>query len=148
MNSRFFHTKASNRIRKNSLTSLQNATGVNLDGEVLDNHIVYYFQTLLSTNLVKGRMDFLMNMKPRITETVSADISRNFTEDEISQALKQMHLTKAFGPDRMPYLFFSCYWHIIGSFTFKSLLTALNSGQISSALTHTFITLIFKKKQP
>lgn len=66
MNSRFFHSRASNRRCKNSLNSLQNAAGVSLDGEALDNYIINYFQTLFSTNPIKGKMDFLMNMEPQI----------------------------------------------------------------------------------
>lgn len=91
---------------KNRLTSLQNTTGVSLEGQPLDNHIVDYFQTLFSTNTDKGNMVFLLNMEPRINETMDVDLFRDFTKDEICRALKQMHPTKAPDLDGMPPIFF------------------------------------------
>lgn len=93
-------------------------------------------------------MDFLLNMEPRIIETMSADFSKDFMEDEISRALKQMHPTKAPDPNGMPPPFFQCHCHIIGPSTSKALLSTLNLSQIPNVLNHTFITLIPKKKQP
>lgn len=59
-----------------------------------------------------------------------------------------MHPTKAPGPDSMPPLFFQHHWHIVNPSTTKAILLALNLGQISPTLNHTYITLISKKNQP
>lgn len=121
MNSRFFHVKASNQRRKNHLTSLQNAVGVRLDGDSLDNHIVGYFQTFSMANADKGPMESLLNMEPRINETMSTKLSRDFTEEEVTKAFKQVHPTKASNPNGMPPLFVQCHWHIIGPSMTKTL---------------------------
>lgn len=44
------------------LTILHNATGLSLEGDLLDNHIVGYFQTLFTTNTDKGPHDSSLNM--------------------------------------------------------------------------------------
>lgn len=102
MNSSFLHVKASNCRCKNCLTSLQDVIGVSLEGDSLDNHIVNYFQTLFTAIFVKGPMKALLNMEPRINETMSIDLFKVFIEEEVSKALKQMHPTKALNPNRMP----------------------------------------------
>lgn len=106
MNSKFFHIEASNYRHKNRIASLQNAMGLRLKGDLLDTYIVDYFQTLFSTNTDKGRMDFLSKIDSRVNETMKADLSLDFTEDELLFTLKQIHLTKAPGLDGMPPLFF------------------------------------------
>lgn len=146
MNSRFFHVKALNHRHKNRLTSLKNAMGLNLDGDLLDNHIVDNFQNLFSSNTEPGWMDFLSRIESRVDETVSANISHDFTNSEIFSALKQMYPTKALGLDGMPPLFFQNHWHIIGPSITKSLLLALNLGHFPNDLNCTFITVILKKK--
>lgn len=72
-------------------------------------------------NANKGPMESLLNMEPRINETISTELSRDFTEVEVTKGLKQMHPTKAPNPDGMPPLFFQCHWHIIGPSTTKAL---------------------------
>lgn len=93
-------------------------------------------------------MESLLNMEPRIHETMSVDLARGFTNDEVVKTLRQVHHSKALGPDAMTCLFFQHHWHIIGLYITKDILLDLNSGQIPLALNHTFITLIIKKIQP
>lgn len=104
MNSRFFHTKASNHRKKNWLVALQNDAGEWVEGYLLDAHIVDYFQAIFQANNEKGPKDFLLKMGPRIIETMSRDLSRDFTKDELKVAPKKMHPTKASELDGMtPY---------------------------------------------
>lgn len=102
--------------------------GTTLEGDLLDNHIVSYFQTLFMANIDKVPLDSILNMFPRIDVTMSSELSQDFTENEILRALKQRHPTKALGPDGMPPLFFQHHWHIMGPSITKALLLALNSG--------------------
>lgn len=41
-NSKFFHVKASNKRRKNRLTSLVDEEGVRVENEKLDDHVSYF----------------------------------------------------------------------------------------------------------
>lgn len=55
----------------------------------------------------KDKVNFLLDMELRITETMTADLSKDLTEDEISIALKhKMHPTKAPGLDGTPSFFY------------------------------------------
>lgn len=101
-NSRFFHVKTSQCKRKNCLTILQNAVGIKLEGDLLDKHIVDYFQTLFTANPTKGLMDPLLDMDPRIDDTMSSDLTCDFIDEEVVKTLKQMHPSKAPSPDGMP----------------------------------------------
>lgn len=148
MNSTIFHVKASNRRHKNRLSSLHNVVGVTLEGDILDNHIVGYFQTLFTANTDKHRLDSILNMKPCIDVSSSNDLYRDCTIDELTCALMQMHPTKALGLDGIPLLFFQCHWYTVGPSITRALLDALNSNQTPMELNHTYITLILKKAQP
>lgn len=109
---------------------LKNNQGEWQEDSQLDNHIVDYFQTMFIANPEKGFIDFLQAMVRQVTESMYANLSQEFMVEEINVALKQMHLTKALGPDGMPPLFFQRHWHIVGSTIMEALLNALNLGQI------------------
>lgn len=54
-------------------------------------------------------VDFLDLLRGRVIDPMNAELSKDFTKDEIYQALKQMHPTKALNPDGMPPHFFQKY---------------------------------------
>ena len=55
---------------------------------------------------------------------------------------------KALGPDGMPPLFYQHYWELVGKDITNSVLSFLNSATLPKHLSHTFITLIPKVKNP
>lgn len=91
-------------------------------------------------------MEFLKPLKGRVTEKIRIDLSKEFTVEEITKALKQIHLNKAPDPDGMSTLFFQKYWGIVGDIVLAGLLQVLNSGHLPKNLNHTHISLIPKKK--
>lgn len=66
MNSRFFHVKASDHRQKNRLNSHYNARGTIREGDLLNNHIVGYFQNLFNANTDKDSLDSILNLEPHI----------------------------------------------------------------------------------
>ena len=50
-----------------------------------------------------------------------------FTREEVVTALKQMHPTKAPGPDGMSVIFFQKYWDVVGNDITCMVLNVLNS---------------------
>lgn len=54
----------------------------------------------------KGSMEFLESLWNRVIKDMRGDLNKDYTTKEVTVALKQMHLSKAFGPDGMPLLFY------------------------------------------
>lgn len=79
---------------------------------------------------------------------MKADFLKEYTADEVTQALKQIHPMKVPSPDGMAIVFFQKYWSIIGEVVTATTLKALNTGVFPSSLNHTFISMIPKKKPP
>ncbi|XP_042983363.1 uncharacterized protein LOC122312776 [Carya illinoinensis] len=123
-NSRYFHSKASTRRRKNSIMQLQDEFGIWQKGEQMDVLITEYFQTLFTAADRVDMEDVLSGVEARVTAEMNVELLKPYVAEEVEVALKQMHPSKAPGPD------------------------ALNSGMFPSGLNHTFITLIPKKASP
>lgn len=105
----YFHSKASSRRekkKKRKIDEIKNEEGEGLSGTRLDNHIVNYFKSLFSASTDKGPMEFLSNLKNRVSEQIFGELSQEYTANEVKLMLKQMHPSKTPGPDRMPPLFY------------------------------------------
>ena len=59
-------------------------------------------------------------------DDMNADLTKAFTRDEVINALKQLHPTKAPGPDGMSAIFFHKYWDIVGLNIINMVLNVLN----------------------
>ena len=66
----------------------------------------------------------------------------------MEDAFKQMHLTKASGPDGMFTIFFQKYWNIVGNDVICMVLNVLNFNILVAEINKTNITLVPKKKNP
>ena len=66
----------------------------------------------------------------------------------MEDAFKQMHLTKASGPDGMFTIFFQKYWNIVGNDVICMVLNVLNFNISVATINKTNITLVPKKKNP
>ncbi|XP_058783087.1 uncharacterized protein LOC131657739 [Vicia villosa] len=74
--------------------------------------------------------------------------SAPFVENEVKEAIFQMHPTKAPGPDGLPALFYQKYWNIVGQDIVFVALDVLNNQRDPADLNSTFIALIPKIKNP
>ena len=79
---------------------------------------------------------------------MNKELLAEFKAAEVWKALKQMHPTKAPGPDGMSPLFFHQYWDVIGSDVISCVLKVLNSGVLPCELNETYICLIPKVASP
>ncbi|XP_042974784.1 uncharacterized protein LOC122306423 [Carya illinoinensis] len=147
-NSRYFHSKASTRRRKNSIMQLQDESGCWQKGDQMDALITEYFQNLFTAADWVDMGDILSGVEARVTAEMNEDLLKPYVAEEVELALKQMHPSKAPGPNGMSPLFFQKYWGVIGNSITTALLSALNSGMFPKGLNHTFITLIPKKVSP
>ena len=79
---------------------------------------------------------------------MNAELTKTFTRDEVIIALKQLHPTKAPGPDGMSAIFFHKYWDIVSSNITNMVLNVLNSNMPIAEINKTNIVLIPKSNQP
>ena len=148
-NTRFFHSKASQRRRRNYITQLYDATGrwCTRQGQVNDTIVDFYQNLFTSAN--PSNFEEVVDLIPQVvTNKMNEKLVADFTIEEVEVALKQMAHLKAPGPDGMPLLFYQCYWSLLGSDVSHSILHYLNSGDLPPELCHSFITLIPKVKEP
>ncbi len=107
-----------------------------------------YYESIFQTSLpyqIDNAVRYVPNV---ITQSMNANLDREFSASEVDQALKQMAPLTAPGPDGLPPLFYQKYWHVVGPDVTKGVLSYLNSGQVLSSINHTYITLIPKVKNP
>lgn len=90
----------------------------------------------------------LKEMPQRVTKDINEQLNQTFTEEEIVIDLKQMHPTKAPGPDGLPALFFHKHWKVVSEGVISTCMHILNSGGNIAPLNHTYIALIPKIMKP
>lgn len=122
-NTSFFHRKASNRRRKNTIHGLfDNQCQWFEDDDGLEHVVTSYFTDMFSANDVDTNALYkvLHAIQPCVTEDMNLMLHAPYSEEEVKTALFQMYPTKSPGPDGMPPLFF----HTIGM-----LLEVMSQGQ-------------------
>ena len=143
-NSRYFHTRATQRHWKNKILGVKDSSGawINQPEGIVEAFITFYQQLFESSNPNLG----LNSMVKVVTDDMNAQLSQEFMEWEVEVALKRMALLKASGLDGMTPIFYQNYWSLVGNDVTKTILSYLNSTTIPHPLNHTFITLIPKIK--
>ncbi|KAL0457839.1 UNVERIFIED_CONTAM: putative mitochondrial protein [Sesamum latifolium] len=150
-NSRFFHAKANRRFQVNSIRKLQREDGswaVTMDE--VQQCIVGYFETVfrssrpLSDDILHGTEHIPIVVDPSMTE----DLQRPFTEDEVTRALFHMSPLKSPGSDGLAPLFFQRFWHVVKIDVIACVLNFLNNRIMHVGFNDTNIVLIPKCKQP
>uniref|UniRef100_A0A803QQJ5 Reverse transcriptase n=1 Tax=Cannabis sativa TaxID=3483 RepID=A0A803QQJ5_CANSA len=111
--SRYFHAAATTRRRNNSITKLQNATGVWCDWDIgLSEVIKEYFDELYCASPVNFAT-VIDNIGPSVSIQQNIDLLSAVTEEEVKNALFQMQPEKSPGPDGMTPRFFQKCLHIV-----------------------------------
>ena len=149
-NTKFFHARASERRKKkNTILGLWNDGGVWCESK--DNIVataISYFKKIYSTSSPCGISEVTCAVPRCVTEDMNAELTKVFTRDEVTNALKQLHPTKAPGLDGMSAIFFHKYWDIVGLNITNMVLNVLNSNMPITEINKTNITLIPKTSQP
>jgi hypothetical protein len=148
-NTRYFHGQASQRRRRNRITSLRNNDGEWMDtkDEVV-NTLIGYYESIFQSSHPSLIEEAVAHVPQVVSSSMNERLTRAFTEVEVEDALKQMAPLKALGPDGLPPLFYQKFWPVVGPDVTRGVLSCLNSGQLLTSINHTFITLIPKVKNP
>lgn len=148
-NTPFFHRIASGRRRRNAIDEISDGGGVDYTEECDVRRVsVEYFSSVFTAKDALNMEDMLGAVELRTTKEMRNAFALPFTDDEVKQALAQMHPTKAPGSDGMLALFFQKFWSIVGQSVVHSVLDVLNHGPDPSCLNYTHIALIPKIKKP
>lgn len=118
------------------------------DQEGIETIILEYFTNIFKTDNPSKFEASLGAISSRVTPDMNEELLAKFKAREVWAALKQMHPTKAPGPDNMSPIFFHQYWDIVGPDVVNCVLEVLNSGVMPVNLNETYICLIPKVASP
>ena len=91
-NTRFFHTKASARYKKNLIEELMDSDGVWQEEEqIIEEIVVDYYKDLFTTSNLTNFNEILKAVETKVSPSMNHMLTRDFTAREVEQALKQMH---------------------------------------------------------
>lgn len=117
-NTKFFHSSAMARKEANKVTYLMDNDGTKVEDQDEMCRIVRDYFTSLFT--VKDRTDMATMVGHRqVTTEQNIMLSKEFTFDEFTLAIKQMHPDKAAGPDGLNPGFFHHFWPLLGHEVFR-----------------------------
>ena len=146
---KYFHTKASDRRRKNTISCIMDDEGNwhdSIDG--IAGVAVSYFKKLYSSAFPTRISEVLDAIPTKVMEDMNQSLIKEFTREEIEIALNQMHPTKVPGLDGMFAIFFQNYWSIVGNDVICMILNVLNSNMSMTEINKTNITLVPRIKNP
>lgn len=147
-NTKFFHASCNTRRRTNQICKLKSEAGDWKDWQNgLDELITSYYDTLFTSS--QTEVEEIIRCVPQtITNEQNSQLLMAVTEEEVKNALFQMHPDKAPGPDGMTPAFFQKHWNIVGRNIVELTVQFFEKGEIMPGLNDTNIVLIPKKKNP
>ena len=148
-NTKYFHSCASKRYRKNSLEGIRDEGDVwRTRQEDIGEMMVNYFKSLFTSTEGRVSTSILDCVPTVIDEEMNESLCREFEASEVATALQEMAALKALGPNGMPPLFYQHFRSTVNHDVTSSILSWLNLGTIPTPLNHTFITLVPKINSP
>ena len=106
-NTRYFHSRATHRFRRNRIEVLEDDRGERcVDENGIANILVDFYQNLFASSSPSQMEEALEATPLVVTEEMNLELMAPFEKAEVDMALKQMDPLKAPGPDGMPPLFF------------------------------------------
>lgn len=147
-NTRFFHTSATQRKKKNYISKLLDDNNVEVtDPGDICNVASNYFANLFTK--VDGVYEpVLATVQQRVTEADNMQLTRPFDEAEFQMAISQMHPDKAPGPDGLNPAFYQRFWDLCGKDIYLAGCRWLTEGRFPTNLNDTNIVLIPKCDDP
>ncbi|XP_075665701.1 uncharacterized protein LOC142635432 [Castanea sativa] len=99
-NTKFFHTQASERRKQNTILGIEDSQGrwCN-ERDSIAQVAVEYFETIYETNSPTLIHEIIAAIPTKVIAEMNESLNKNFTRKEVVMALKQIHPTKAPGPD-------------------------------------------------
>ncbi|CAM8996214.1 unnamed protein product [Rhodiola kirilowii] len=149
-NTSYFHLKANSRHKANRIQHLFSSEGALIDNQVdIQNIATTYFQNLFSSNMGISEDELraaLSHIPRKVTDYHNSLLAAPYTEREVTEALFQLHPSKAPGLDGFHAGFFHKNWSVVKHDFIASCLSALNDGVVLPRVNDTLIVLLPKQK--
>ncbi|KAL4367600.1 hypothetical protein GQ457_05G015000 [Hibiscus cannabinus] len=144
-NTRFFHSRASARRKKNHILGLYNSSNTWEEGSdsVLCIASAYFTEIFTSSFSWVDPM-ILDSIQPTVTPSMNADLTKPFTAEEVTAAFWSIGPDKAPGYDGFPGSFFRRHWDIMGPDIIRLCLDLL-AGKTDMALVNRTILVLIPK---
>ena len=115
-NSKYFHSQATQRWRKNTIQKLRSSSGQwkSNNTEVAE-ILIGYFQELYTSANQTPCDATTMSIEKIISPDLNNQLEQEFTAWEVQKEIKEMAPLKAPSPNGMPPLFYQHYWSTIGN---------------------------------
>lgn len=150
-NTKFFHSKATQRWNKYLIKGLEDANGVWVSnkGDFVK-ELENYFSEIFSASFPDQEVmnEVLEGVSRKITPTMSNELDCPFTPEEVREAAFHMGAWKSPGPDGFHSGFYQKNWELVGADVTKVCLQVLNDHRSVNDLNYTFIVFILKVKVP
>lgn len=150
-NTKWFHSRASFRKRKNEIKGIEDRRGTWVEEEEEISEVATNYFMKLSSSSQPNEEEILIlteAVDKKLTSEKSRWLDSNFPEEDIEGALKSMNPTKAPGPDGAHAKLYQKCWDIIGEDTVRVCLGILNHKESMEPINNTLIALIQKTKEP
>ncbi|XP_011624963.1 uncharacterized protein LOC105420966 [Amborella trichopoda] len=144
MNTKFFHSIASTRRRKNDISGLT-IPGIDADDSVkMEGAIIDHFKKAFS---IKVKFTPKLEKVPFkvLTVDMSSNLECNISMEELEGVVFALLSDKALDPDGFPHSFFHRFWNLIKSELLEMVRALTTRGEIFKWVNATYIALILKK---
>jgi hypothetical protein len=142
-NSKYFHFKASQRHRKNTINFFQDSQGSHkTQNKDIQKVFLTYFNDIFTSSNPTNIQDAINVVANRVSPQMKDYLSQDFTATEVSFATHQLKGNAAPGPDGLNASFYQKYWNIIGGDITQTALNILNNGGSPSPYNDNYICLI------
>lgn len=143
-NTKFFHTRALQRRKNNSITAIRSSYGDQIFGPVaIEKKATNFFQSLYGED-PEPLKSLPPHNFPKLDKPDLDFLSKQVTDEEVKTILFYMALLKAPDNDGFHALFFQKKWGIVGSTICEWVKKVFNRGGIEVQLNNTLIVLIPK----
>jgi hypothetical protein len=147
-NTSFFHSFASERKKHNRIKHLKLEDGSVVEGEAeMAAVVTNYFNELFTSSAGHRMNELLEHVVHRVTPEMNDMLLREFTREEVKDALNCIGDLKAPGPDGMPAIFYKWFWDIIGDRVTDEVLQVLCADDLPAEWNETNVALIPKVKK-
>ncbi|XP_073120746.1 uncharacterized protein [Henckelia pumila] len=150
-NTKYFHVKATQRRRQNTITGLVSSHGDWCsDNNGISEIVMDYFENLFTTSSPSEFeiWSVLETMEPKVDEPINLSLCAPFSVMEVKFALFDMNPDRAPGPDGLSTLFYQEFWDVVGEDVTEAVLRVLKKGPSLEDWNDTIVNLISKVQNP